>query len=216
MDSWQGRLWRRQIIVAAALISLPLTQLVQQPAGAQSEPSAQFNRLPLLVESSPRLLTNARQTYAVRIQLPADAGAALEAVQIRQPEPEQALDFALSQTTAFQNTAFQDTARSDRSIPIQSVEQIDPGQIQITFVQPIQPGTSLTILLKPRHLPTGSNQYPLIVSALPVGADLGSELGQQQIETCRSRYDGESDGRVLFWDLPPEFNPYIRNHPCQR
>ncbi|MBW4465257.1 MAG: DUF2808 domain-containing protein [Pegethrix bostrychoides GSE-TBD4-15B] len=210
-------------IGAALLISAqtpPLNAQLNAQSNESPHSSAPFNHLPILVEpATARQLTSARQTYAIRIKLPADAGAALAAVQIRQPNPEQALSFDLSQTAAFQTTfqaAFQGTTKLGDAVTIQAAEQLEPSQIQISFAQPLQPGTTLTLLLKPRHLPTGRNQYPLIISAVPVGAELGSELGQQQIETCRSRYDPASDGRVLFWDLPPEFNPYIRNRPCQR
>ncbi len=203
--------YRFTYIFSGALTSLLLMQV---PIDAQvpSQPS-QFEQLPILVEpSSQALLTSARQSYAISIQMPVDAGAALASVQIQQPDSAARLNFDLSQTKAFQGTA-----NRNSPIPIQSVEQVKPDQIQINFAQPIQPGTAVTLLLKPQHLPTGRNQYPVVVSALPVGAAASSlELGQRQIETCRSRYDGASDGRVLFWDLPPEFNPYLRDRPCQR
>ncbi len=187
---------------------------VQLPVSAQQinnlqAPLAPFQRLPQLEPTPSSLLTNARQTYPIRLTLPADAGTSLTSVQIRQPNPEQALDFDLNQTAAFQGTT-----RLGESIPIQSVVSIEPNQIQINFAQPVEPGASVTILLKPRHIPTGSNRYPLIVS-VPTGANSSSDLGQQQIETCRSRYDGQGDQRVLFWDLPPEFNPRLQNRPCQ-
>jgi len=217
MDSsqvWQGLKYPLKhglnLILGVALISPTLAHLA-----ASAEQIPQFNQPPLLVEpASPSLLTNARQTYPITINLPTDAGAAIASVQIWQPDPKQALDFDLSQTTAVQ-TAVQARQLSSL-IPIQTVEQIDPKLIQINFVQPVQPGTTISILLKPQHVPTGNNHYPLMVSVLPVGSDTSTELGQQQLETCRSRYDGQGDRRRLFWDLPPEFDPRLRDHPCQR
>lgn len=214
------KLLRGLSCIGAALLilvqPLPLNAQLNPQLNEYPQASAQFDHPPILVEpATARQLTSARQTYAIRIKLPANAEAALASVQIRQPNPEQALSFDLSQTAAFQ-TALQGETKLGDAVTIQAAEQLEPSQIQISFAQPLQPGTTLTLLLLPRHLPTGRNQYPLIISAVPAGAELGSELGQQQIETCRSRYDNAGDGRVLFWDLPPEFNPYIRNRPCQR
>ena len=199
------------LILGVALISPTLAHLA-----ASAEQIPQFNQPPLLVEpTSPSLLTSARQTYPITINLPADAGTAIASIQIRQSDPKQALGFDLSQTTAAQ-TAVSSRSRLSTSLPIQSMEQVESNQIQINFAQHEQPGNTITILLKPQHLPTGHNHYPLTVSALPVGAETSTELGQQQLETCRSRYDGQGDRRTLFWDLSPEFDPRLRDHPCQR
>lgn len=208
---------KRQSVLAGftAALSLSLMQsvLVAQMAQARqrlNEPM-QFDQPPVLVEQPTLELNSHRRDYTFSIQVPNNAGAAMAGVLVEQFADE-SLDFDLSQTEAFLDSTKNRTAELD----LQSVEQIAPNQIQIRFAEPVAPGTTITIALEPRHIPRGSNSYQIGVSAFSVATNAAAFLGYQQVNTCRSRYDEDGDRRVLFWDLPPEFDPRVRNNPCRR
>lgn len=198
-----------QTILAAQMLAAQ-SMLLSVQASQDGNGQNQVDR-PLLVEQPTQELNNRRETYTFSIRLPDNAGDLMAGVLIEQPDRDQLLDFDLDKTEAFRGTPEQREA-----IDLQSVEQIQPSQIQIRFAEPVNPGTAITIALKPQHVPTGSNTYQIRVSALPVATNTAEFLGYQQVNTCRSRYDNAGDRRVLFWDLPPEFDPRVRNHPCQR
>lgn len=195
-----------QILVTGGLLTLP------SQASQRLDGRVQFNQPPVLVEQPTLELNSNRRAYTFSIQVPNNAGAAMIGILLEQSDDE-SLDFDLSQTEAF---LLGPSANRAAELDLQSVEQIAPDQIQIRFAEPVNPGTTVTIALEPRHIPRGSNSYQIGVSALPVATNAAEFLGYQQINTCRSRYDEEIDRRVLFWDLPPEFDPRVRNNPCRR
>lgn len=194
--------------VGVFLIQTVLAAVASQGLDGQM----QFAQPPVLVEQPTLELNSNRRAYTFSIRVPNNAGAAMAGVLLEQADDE-SLDFDLGQTEAF---LLGPSKNREAKLDLQSVEQIVPEQIQIRFAEPVTPGTTITIALEPRHIPKGSNSYQIEVSAFPVATHAAAFLGYQQVNTCRSRYDDEGDRRVLFWDLPPEFDPRVRNNPCRR
>lgn len=213
--------WQSVLAGCTAAVSVCLTQAVLVTQIVQARQSLneqmQFEQPPVLVEQPTLELNNNHRSYRFSIQVPNNAGAVMAGVLLEQANGE-SLDFDLDQTEAFlSNLSANRTAELDlRQLDLQSVEQIAPDQIQIRFAEPVDPGTTVTIALEPQHIPRGSNSYQIGVSAFSVATNAAEFLGYQQIKTCRSRYDEDGDRRVLFWDLPPEFDLRVRNNPCRR
>jgi hypothetical protein len=206
--------------IAAGMIPILTVQGMSLSASAvqQSDGLVQFDHLPSLVtQASEAKLTSQNDSYRITITLPADAGESLAAVAIEQ-QADSALTFDLNKTKAFFGTPDRQGAKLD----LASVDQVEPHRIQINFAQPINPGSTITLALEPERIPRGSQTYQIGISALPSAANSQAEfLGYQQLITERSRdheypytwsrdnifpFYNETDHRVLFWDLPPEFD----------
>lgn len=207
------------------------------PSTAQSinQATRQFAHPPVLLSTrasaSPR--SQDEGFYYFSIRLPVEAGRPLAAVTI-DPLSRRSIAFDLSQTEAFVG---EPTAQE--SLPLASVRLVENGDaVQITFARPIPPGTTLTVGLKPSQTPE-RRRYEFGVTAMPLAdsADLTAAdstpaalgqpefLGNGEISFRGERYrdypfwwrnDGllsswsGGDRRVLFWDLPPEFDPRLR------
>jgi hypothetical protein len=179
----------------------------------------QFQHPPVLLEVG-AMKSRAGGQYYITLNVPPEAGASLAGVVINlkdQSAPERPLQFDLDDTIAFLGTSQNPSTEVD----LETVEQMD-SDVQITFVQPIPPDTTLTIGLKPSQVPNSRHSYQFGVTAFSVAAQPSPVfLGNREISFGRDwdqqypvwwsqddifPFYNETDRRVLFWDLPPEFD----------
>ncbi|RMF24149.1 MAG: DUF2808 domain-containing protein, partial [Cyanobacteria bacterium J083] len=105
--------------------------------------------------------------YYFTILLPEDIGEPLQQIAIQQREGMEDIKFDLDKTLAFLGT------RGDRqtSIQIKSVEQKEEGEnnntILITLAEPIAPGNTVTLSLKPKRNPRYGGVYLFGVIVYP-------------------------------------------------
>jgi hypothetical protein len=227
--------------VLPLVLASPLSVLADPPPSSQLDQSAsQFVQPPqLLSTSASASQRNQDGFYYFSIQVPEAAGRPLAAVTI-DPQSRRAgsITFDLEQTEAFVGTpAAQQDALALRSVGRVEDSRVgdsrveDSDAVQIVFAQPVQPGTTITVGLKPSQTPE-RRRYEFGVTAIPAAssadvAALGQPafLGNGEVSFRGQRYrdypfwwrnDGllstgsEGDHRVLFWDLPPEFDPRLR------
>ncbi len=225
-------------------LALPAAALANPSASAQpllaqvqsvDQPSSQFTNPPVLLSTSASASQRSQDGfYYFSIRLPETAGQSLAAVTI-DPQTSRRSDitFDLDQTEAFVGTPDGNQA----ILTLRSVSRVEGSDaVQISFAQPIQPGTTVTVGLKPSQTPE-RRRYEFGVTAIPTASPSNSDpaasalgqpefLGNGEVSFRGQRYrdypfwwrnDGllstwsEGDHRVLFWDLPPEFDPRLRS-----
>lgn len=217
------------LLTGLIALSLPiLIQTVAIPAKAaqQSDGFVHFDRPPSLLDVGAMRGRDRDGIYYFTLNVPADAGEALAGVVIHpqdQSDPERELDFDLDETEVFLGTSRDPGVE----LELQTVDQTEaPSRIQIVFAQPVNPGTTVTVGLKPSRRPNHKHTYQFGVTAVPAAENSASVfLGDRQIRFEDNRYReypfwwsrddvfpfyNETDRRVLFWDLPPEFDPRLR------
>jgi hypothetical protein len=105
-------------------------------------------------------------TYYFTIAIPEKAGEPLQRVTIKQQEGADNIRYRLKKSRAFEGT------RHDRGTPIKLGEVTsdrDNQTIVVNFEQPIPPGKTITIGLKPAENPFNSGVYLFGVTAFPAG-----------------------------------------------
>lgn len=122
------------------------------------------------------------------LSLPEDAGEALRRVTINQRQGFEAIDFKLKNTQAFVGTPRNQGER----LTLQAVTKgPESPTISVTFDPPVQPGTTVTIELRPVRNPSFSRVYIFGVTAFPA------------VENPYGLYLGV--GRLQFYDSRPDF-----------
>ena len=126
--------------------------------------------------------------YYFTLSIPENAGEALGRVTINQRQGFETIDFKLKNTQAFVGTPRNQGER----LTLQAVTQ-DPQSptISVTFAPPVQPGTTVTIELRPVRNPSLSGVYIFGVTAFPA------------VENPYGLYLGV--GRLQFYDSRPDF-----------
>jgi hypothetical protein len=222
---------RAQIPLVMLIASLSALSALPVRAAQLADGTTQFDQPPSLLESgATESHTSRGGMYYFTISVPANAGEPLAGVVVS-PKVEshhsdnssdRDVQFNLNETEAFLGTPKQ----ASTAIALQNVEQLPSNDIRINFAQPVQPGTTLTIGLKPSERPSRSRDYQFGLTAFPVAANPAPvSLGNPTVSFRGSRYRNypfwwnpdeifpyynQSDHRVLFWDLPPEFDPRAR------
>ena len=144
-------------------LNLPVTTAVQFPNGRVA-----FDKSPLL-RSTVTTFNGVRvwgARYYFTIELPADAGESLQQVVIDQRTGGEDIDFYLSKTVAYHGTH----RRKQAKLTIDSISQNEKTQaITVTLAEPIPPGTTFTIGLKPKRNPDLGGVYLFGVTAFPRG-----------------------------------------------
>jgi len=149
-------------------------------------------------DKSPRLLevtTTYRQiylrgaTYYFTLNLPEDAGEPLGRVVINQRQGFEDIRFDLEDTVAFIGTH----QNKGQSLALQEITQEpDMEGISVTFDQPVAPGETITVGLRPVRNPRTSGFYTFGITAFPAGEQAdGIYLGS------RNLYFTDSDGDSL-------------------
>jgi hypothetical protein len=160
-------------IIAILLSSFPFSLPIQ--AFDLGDGKTTFEKSPRLIQSgttfrSPFVVSD----YYFTIYLPEDAGEPLETVTIIQQTNLEQIVLYPEQTRAFLG----ENLGEGESIPIASVRPIsEENGVKITLAQPVQPGKSVTIVLRGIN-PLYGGIYQFGVTAFPVGKDsLGLYLG---------------------------------------
>ncbi|MDX2217060.1 MAG: DUF2808 domain-containing protein [Oculatellaceae cyanobacterium bins.114] len=127
-----------------------------------------FDRAPRVV----RVVSNSAQvnqsgdTYRLVISVPEDAGAPLQAIRITQRADQEAIAFQPNETRIFAMNP-----RTEISQMNLGGTEPEPGEVMVVLEQPVQPGQTVTLYLKPERNPSQDGIYSLGVTAYPVGED---------------------------------------------
>jgi hypothetical protein len=104
--------------------------------------------------------------YYFTVELPADAGAALGGLTIQQTRGvDRNFMFNLERTRAFLGRP----RREGAPVPVQASFDSAARQFTIRFPEPIAPGGTVTVALKPWNNPAQSDTYMFQVTAYPAG-----------------------------------------------
>lgn len=138
------------------------------PVIAQEINTAYFSKAPRLLGASVTFngvrVRNAK--YYFNIELPKDAGTNLQQIAIAQRQGQENIKFRLEDTVAYIGT------NRDREDPIaiaNVTQNESTGEIMVLLENPIPPGTTFTVGLKPRRNPFYDGVYLFGVTAFPQG-----------------------------------------------
>jgi hypothetical protein len=132
--------------------------------------STMFERAPWQVEllSYTTDVGQLRAEYFLTVDLPPDAGAALGELQIRQTRGvDRNFQFSPERTEAFLGRP----RRRGVSLPVEASFSQEERLITVRFAQPVPPGSTLTVRLKPWSNPMMADTYMFQVTAFPAGAN---------------------------------------------
>ncbi|WP_186699258.1 DUF2808 domain-containing protein [Cyanobium sp. NS01] len=104
--------------------------------------------------------------YYFSVELAADAGASLGGLTVRQTRGvDTHFPFSPERTRAFVGRP----RREGAAIAVEA--SFDPGkrEVQVTFPEPVAPGQTITVMLKPWANPSMSDTYMFQVQAIPAG-----------------------------------------------
>lgn len=158
-------------IVSGLAIGLGAT--AASPATAQAlelRGSSLFVRAPWRVELV-SYTTNVGEPWAeyfFTVELPSDAGAALGELLIQQTRGvDRQFNFITDQTRAFLGRPRQPGA----AVAVEARFDENARLMRLRFPQPVPPGSTLTVRLKPWANPVSADTYLFQVTALPAGPD---------------------------------------------
>jgi Protein of unknown function (DUF2808) len=151
--------------VSAVLLSvLPLTARAGQIGGR-----GYFDHSPHLVRTAAsNVLAHSPSAYEFTIQVPSDAGAALQTLKIVQEQNLDRVSFDPTQSRAFLGDH---TARG-QSVSLAAIGGEQPknkSETTVTFNPPIQPGQTVTVVLDATSNPWNGGVYLFGVTAYPEG-----------------------------------------------
>ena len=127
-------------------------------------------------EKSPRLIRTAASrssvgspsSYQFTIEVPKDAGEALNAITISPKGNAEKINFNVSNSEAFIGDSF--AGGTDLSLANIGGSQInDSNEVTFVFDQPVQPGNTVTVSLKTNRNPRFPGVYLFGVTAFPEG-----------------------------------------------
>lgn len=108
-----------------------------------------------------------RPEYYFRVSLDPAAGAALGGLTIRQTRGvDRQFPFAIERTSAFLGGT---PRREGSKIPVQASFDQGARLFTINFPEPVQPGNTVTLVLRPWTNPSAADTYMFEVMALPAG-----------------------------------------------
>ena len=153
-------------------ILTPSPTLISTAADNQAAIQAQgyFARAPRLVDYHTTFSgVRVRQAiYYFDLEIPKEAVGSLQQVSFEQRQGTEEIQFTLDKTRAFEG----DHRRKEEPITLANVTQDDSTKtINVTFATPIQPGSKITIGLKPRRNPDSEGFYLFGVTAFPAGEE---------------------------------------------
>ena len=174
---------RRLAALGAAAALLPLAAVAapkSAPAPAKAQAQAQqqtwFTDPPSSVTfTNYYWYVMLASQYYFTVTLPADAGAGLGGLVIQQTRgADRNFQFFPNQTTAFVGTP----RRAGTAFPVTAVFDNASRTMTVTFLQPPQPGQTITVSLVPQNNPRWADTYMFAVQALPAGPNpVATSLG---------------------------------------
>ena len=164
--------------IIVSTLHIPVASAVQFPSGGR----VSFNKSPLL-RNAVTTFSGVRvwgATYYFTVELPADAGEPLQKVVIAQRQGADDIAFRLDKTAAYNGTH----RRKEGVLNLQNVSQDEETKaITIIFADPIPPGTTFTVGLRPRRNPDFGGVYLFGVTAFPSGENpYGLYLGAGRLQ----------------------------------
>lgn len=151
------------LVALAALgsVSLPLAALELQGSTVFVRAPGEVNLVSYTTD-----VGQPQAEYFFTLQLPEDAGASLGELQIRQTRGvDRNFQFSPERTQAFLGRPRQRGA----SVPVEASFSQQERLISVRFPQPVAPGSTLTVRLKPWNNPTMADTYMFQVTAFPAG-----------------------------------------------
>ncbi|NES70342.1 MAG: DUF2808 domain-containing protein [Okeania sp. SIO2D1] len=140
-----------------------------------------FDHSPRLIRSAATFTSPASfATYHFTLEIPDDAGEPLKAVTIEQRENFlEVVKFKENKSGAFLG----DSCAGGTELMLDAVGgSAEPGSVTVVFEEPVAPGKTVTITVKPKRNPSHSGVYLFGITAYPDGEDsLGSYLGSGRI-----------------------------------
>jgi len=173
---------RRLAALGAAAALLPLAAssftppALAQPNQAQSQQQTWFTNPPSSVRfTNYYWYVMLASQYYFTVTLPANAGAGLGGMVIQQTRgTDRNFQFFPNQTTAFVGTP----RRAGKTFPVQAVFDNASRTMTVTFLEPPQPGQTITLSLVPQNNPRWADTYMFAVQALPAGPNpVAASLG---------------------------------------
>jgi len=152
------------LLITPLTVTLPTSRLAGEPFHERTF----FEAAPSL-ENVRTTMNDAHirgATYYFTISLPADAGASLGEIIIKQRGGMHDIPLLLDETTAFIGTS------QDKQDPLSlsEVSQIDDNRtIRAAFDPPVEPGTTFTLGLTPQRNPSSGGVYQFGVTVVPDG-----------------------------------------------
>lgn len=169
-------------LIAISTVLVGVNSLTLQPTEAVEIASRQraFVRAPRLVRTAASFRHRNISTaiYKFTIEIPENAGEALQAVKITQKKNINTVVFRDNKSRAAEGKNM-----AGASIQLASVEgESKPGEITVAFDTPIEPGNTVTIAVKPKRNPSRGGVYLFGVTAYPTGENSsGLYLGSGRI-----------------------------------
>lgn len=110
---------------------------------------------------------NSVAAYHFTLEVPEDAGEPLQVVKIEQPESSlETIIFRPEATRAFLGNSF----NGGPAVSLASDEgTTKPGSVTVVFSPPISPGSTITVVIKPKRNPFRSGVYLFHVTVFPAG-----------------------------------------------
>ena len=107
-----------------------------------------------------------RAEYYFTISLDPEAGASLGGLTIQQTRGvDTRFPFFVERTSAFLGRPRRQGAR----VPVEASFESDPRRFTLRFPEPVSPGQTVTVVLKPWNNPASSDTYMFQVTAFPAG-----------------------------------------------
>ncbi|SBO41887.1 conserved protein of unknown function [Cyanobium sp. NIES-981] len=152
------------------LPSPPAAQAGEQPSTLALElrGSTYFRRAPWKVDlvSYNSIVSQPSARYYFTVELPEDAGASLEGLSFRQTRGvDTRFAFSPERTRAFVGRP----RREGRAIAVDAEFDARQREVRVSFPEPVPPGTTVTVMLKPWANPSMSDTYMFQVQAFPAG-----------------------------------------------
>ena len=159
-------------------LSTNIASAVELPSGEVA-----FSKGPRLTRAATtsRSRNSPIATYQFTIEVPEDAKEALGSVVIQQRSGGDTVKFKEDKSSAF----FGDSLAGGPDVSLAAVggdiEQ-QPGEAIVVFDQPIEPGNTVTVRVKPKRNPSSGGTYQFGVTAYPEGENVrGLYLGSRRI-----------------------------------
>ncbi|MGG6294738.1 DUF2808 domain-containing protein [Leptolyngbya sp. AN02str] len=185
------------LVAALSILHAPFkTQAIQLADG-----TVYFEHAPRLLDAatSSRTPSIAGATYYFTVELPENAGEPLGKLTLTSPNSwvgPQRIRFRTDATVAFEGT-WRDRG-DDISLRDVTVDE-ETRTIEVAFDPPVEPGTTVTVGLRPRRNPQAGGTYLYRVLGFPAG-----ELAHgQPLGTARIQINDPSDVFILnyrWWD----------------
>jgi len=166
---------------------LILTALVPMTLLAKSSSAVPLPNGQTAFDSPPRLInvessyssSNLPSTYFFTLRIPNNAGEALKAVKIVQPENQETISYQGNATQSFRGNRW----TRGPQISLAAIGGLtESGEMMVVFDPPVQPGKTVTVALKAKQNPTFGGVYQFGVTAYPAGErGIGQFLGYARL-----------------------------------